>query len=231
MVWPIVAMMAVQAASGLIKGRLAKEQARNAQMIDAAKVAAANKRREGANLIAGAEGSLSRYAQSVNNQRVMDAAADNQAAAQRTLARTRDASSASTFAGRLKAAEELGAVAAHAAFNGVTGGAGDMIAGTQALRAAIGEAAAQKAGKEQEFELTEQASGFVKQAILGQDTRYAAETLDYGTDFEQIVNTKSNPLMDILGSGAVQTGMSALAGMGGAAKPVDNVGYAPPGGQ
>lgn len=221
------AMAAMQAGSALIKGRLAKEQAKNAQMIDSARVAASNARREGNNLVAGAEGSLSRYAQSVNNKRALEAASTNQAAAQRTLQRTRDAQSASTFAGRLAAAEELGAAAANAAFNGTVSGAGDMIAGTQALRSSIAEAAAIRNGQQQEFELVEQASGIMKQSIMGQDTRYVAETLDYGVDFEQIVNTASNPLMDILGSGAVQSAMGGIAGMGGSGAGADNVGYAP----
>lgn len=173
------------------KKKKAAEDARNKQVVEDAKTDASNLGREGRNLTAGANGALARYAQSVNNQRVMDASASQLQEAQRTLARTQEARGANTFAGKLANAEQMGAIAANAAFNGVVG-AGEMISGTEALRFAVQEQAAERNGRAEEFEISQRVHAFTKASVLGLDTRTVNDAIDYGSDYAQVIQQQTD---------------------------------------
>lgn len=209
-----LAMAGLQVGMSLLKERARKKQAQAANMVAEAQAAASNMARDSRNLQEGTQATLTRFAQSVNNQRLLDTAADSRAAAERTIARARDARSINTLSGRMAAAEMAGEIAASTAFNGVTGGAGNMIAATSALRAAISEEAARRHGAEQEFELVEQASAFTKNAILGMDRHVVADNIDFGEDVASHQNEKMDYFGAIMNSGAVQTGLNAWINSG-----------------
>lgn len=209
-----LAMMGFQVGMSLLKENARRKQAHAANLIADAQAQASNMARDNRNTREGTQATLTRFAQSVNNQHLLDTAGESRAAAERTIARTKDAQAINTLGGRMAAAEEAGAATAEAAFNGITGGAGNMIAATSALRSAISEEAAKRHGAEKEFELVNQASAFTKNAILGMDKHVIADNIDFGEDVASHQSEKMDYFGAIMGSGAVQTGLNAWINSG-----------------
>jgi hypothetical protein len=184
---------------GLAAGKAQRDITRAQNSVLETQAAASNQVRGASNVRASAQASLSRFLQSKNNQRILDGAGRAQAGAQAALLRRKEATSGTNFDRRLQAAEALGAQAARAAFSGVSGGAADIMAGTQALQIARQEELAGRQASQEGFLLADQAAQLGRSGIDSLDNSRIFDQLDNRQDIAQVKPVTGNGLIDLLG--------------------------------
>ena len=179
-------MISLQSAFTLAQVGASLVNAAGERSLDRTRVRAENEVREATikvraarNVAAAAKSDTARLNQSINNKRIREAAVATQAAAQGALALQREARSARTFEGRIRAAEDAGALAAKASFLGVTGGSFAAVASTMALQRARQEYATDKAGRLQDYGLEVRARGAASASLTGLDTSTLFATIDH----------------------------------------------------
>lgn len=184
MVWPMIAMAAVSAASSMMgqrnAGKIEAARTESENRIAAAKAEAENRMRPAQNALVAAQASLQRWAQSVNNNAMLDAAAAQHEANAVNSLRAEDAALEMDFDAGIAAAEEAGAQSAAAATMGLMGGVVDTINMTSALRRNRGKQSAMDAKDMREFDQRTRASGIMEQTWRGLDGSAIFENMDYG---------------------------------------------------
>lgn len=158
-----------------------------------------------------ARGSLSRYNQSVNNQRVLESAGSQAEAATINYRRVRDSTTNDNFEQQLQFMEQTGAQAAAAAFTGLRGGVADLVAGTTALRKARIEQRAAEAAKQGDWDASQQQKHILQAGWDSLDHSEISDDLDYSVDVAVKRVRGGNLLSDILAGQSGKT-MSDLAG-------------------
>lgn len=220
-------MAGLGAVSGVLSGLQSRNAAKaaNAQVkaenrISRAEAAAQNRVRPHRNALLAAQNGLSRWAQSVNNNALLDAGAEQYEAVAVNALRTNDAFMEADFETGIRAAEEAGAQAAAAATIGVMGNVVDTINMTSSLRRSRAKQSAMTEQSMRSFDQRRQAAEIMSQTWRGLDGSVIFDNFDYGSSVaRQGVGPRIPSLYEVgmagvsgfLGAG----GGSAIAGLGG----------------
>lgn len=174
--------MGINAFMGISSGitERANVQARNT--VSAANAYASNLVRGSRNELAAKRGSLARFTQSVNNQRVLDAAGSQLEAVDVNYRRGRDAATRDNFEGQLKFAEQAGAQAAAAGRSGLTGGVADVVASTTALRKSRMQQAVDQSLKQGDYDAAQRRRATMLSGWESLDQSELTDQIDYGND-------------------------------------------------
>lgn len=159
-----------------------KAQYKAQQTIDAANVNASNLLRQGENEKAAARLSLSTYAQSLNNRRAARAGDEQITALSQNFGRMLDASTRGSIQQQLAASEQVGKIAAAAAFAGVGGASTEKVEGTLRLRQALMEGEQDRQIADATADFHTQRSQIERAKAEGLDYRYQLAGMNYGQD-------------------------------------------------
>lgn len=159
-----------------------KAQYQAQQTIDAANVNASNLLRQGENEKAAARLSLATYAQSLNNRRAARAGDEQITALSQNFGRMLDASTRGSIQQQLAASEQVGKVAAAAAFAGVGGASTEKVEGTLRLRQALMEGEQDRQIADAGADYRQQRMQLERAKSEGLDYRYQLAGMDYGQD-------------------------------------------------
>lgn len=176
------------AAMGLdLIGSIGQYQVQKAQYkaqttIDAANVKASSLLRDGENEKAAARLSLATYAQSLNNRRVARAGDEQITALSTNFGRMLDASTRGSLQAQIAASEQLGKVAAQAAFAGVGGASTEKVEATLRLRQALMEGEQDRQIADATADYKTQRTQLERAKAEGLDYRYQLAGMDYGQD-------------------------------------------------
>lgn len=173
------------AAQGYFHGQATRAQIAANNRIGALNAEVSNKLRQAGNLATAAQGSLARWVQSVNNQKVLDSGGDGLEANSVNYRRMSDASLTTSFRQGISDAEQMGAMAAAAAMNGVEGNVVDMVNGSVALRDSIVRQRFEDIGEMQANDAAQRAGRIMSQMIGGLDNSLIVDSLDYNVDVAQ----------------------------------------------
>lgn len=203
----------IKAIMGLGKGVLDEAAIDAANTVNEANVYASNLVRAANNRLGAARGSLARYTQSVNNQRVLDNTGSAMEAATINYRRARDSAAASDFEQQLAFAEQAGAQTAAAAFSGLSGGVADLVAGTTALRRARLKQRSDEAEKQGDWDMAQRTKQIMQAGWDSLDSSEISDNIDYNTDVAVKQVRAGNIFSDILGGQDTKT-MANLAATG-----------------
>lgn len=131
---PLLIMAGMQAAQGLEKGRIAKDQAKTDKITAKSNTRVQNQKIQADNTLAAARGSLARYQQARNNKYKLEAGADAVESQTVNLLRAIDTSVSGGLEARIAASEEAGALIARAGAAGVGGNSITAIENTNRVR-------------------------------------------------------------------------------------------------
>lgn len=153
--------------------------------ISATNAKAGNDTRDVSNLATAAKGNLQRFAQSVNNNRILKQAGSAQEALVVNYLRGRDTQDAKNFSGDIQNAEQAGHAAASAAVSGVDGNVVDMVNYSTALRNSIVAGQVDKNQSQQAFDESKRAGNIASQMVQSLDSSLILDHLDYNVDYAQ----------------------------------------------
>lgn len=179
---PAIADMAMKAIMGLSAGYLAEAQVNASNKINEANAFASNLVRSANNQLSTARGSLARYTQSVNNQRVLENTGKAAEAAAINYRRARDSATSDDFESQIAFAEQAGAQAAASALSGLTGGVADIVNGTTALRKARLQSRQQTALKQSDYDAGRQQSEILQSGWDSVDYSDITDSIDFSKD-------------------------------------------------
>lgn len=204
--WAEAANFGMKAIMGIGNGILADAEINATNKVNEANTYASNLVRSANNQLKGARASLSRYNQSVNNQRVLENSGSAAEAAQINYRRSRDSSISDDFESQIAFAEQAGAQAAASALSGLSGGVADIVAGTTALRKARIQQRQADATKGMDYDAAQRNKNILQAGWDSLDHSEISADIDYSTD---VAVTKmgrgSNLLFDILGGQDAKT--------------------------
>ena len=149
-----------------------------------------------------AAGNLSRWTQSLNNQRHLKNAGSGLEALQVNYQRTKASAMRGTLAQQLQGDERAGQIVASSAAAGVRGSVVDAVNATTELRQSMASESAREASDQQEFDFVKNAEGVYGQMIGGLDGRILLDNLDYRKDVS-LHKAKPSSFMGML-QGAMQ---------------------------
>lgn len=150
---------------------------------------AANQVRAANNAFVAAQASLSNLTRSLSNQRKLDANADQENALTMNLVRLQDNAVQGSLDQQLKAAEQLGAVRAAAAANGVGGTTASMLQKTMALTAARQKEITDQNFKYQTYDILQQKAGLAYNTIASLDEGQTFAPIDYNINVAPLVQS------------------------------------------
>ena len=172
----------IKAIMGISNGVLQEANVNAANKVNDANAYASNIMRAANNKLGAARGSLARYTQSVNNQRVMENAGSNLEAASINYRRARDSATQDGFEQQIAFAEQAGAQAAASALSGLTGGVADLVRGTTALRQSRLQQRVDAAEAQGDWDASQQAKHIMQSGWDSLDASEINDTIDYGQD-------------------------------------------------
>lgn len=140
--------------------------------------AARSRVREAENTASAGRADLERFRQSLSNQSQRKAAEQYAAALRAQIGAQRDSLAATTFEGRIAAAQRSGEVQAQAAAMGVAGGSTTLIVGTQQLSRARQEFSLTRQQEMRDAGTAIQAAGTSASSVAGLDQRTIFTTFD-----------------------------------------------------
>lgn len=197
--WPQIAQAGLQLAGTMMKGERERKDQSAQWARGEAKVEADNVVRAAKNKTEAARGSMTRFLQSLNNARKLDASGRQQAAAVSASNIGRDMRTANTFAGRLEASEALGKLAADSAFRGVVGGSADMLSDVAGIRQDVQEELAARKGDITDYAMSVQAGEAAARGLQSQDLTTVIDRLDFGQGVNPVAPPQGGGAMsDIL---------------------------------
>lgn len=167
---------------GALSGAATRYQIKAANILGKAKADASNRVRTANNELEAASSSLSRWVQSVNNNRTLKAGGESLEALTVNVLRQRDAEARASFSSRIRDAEQQGGAMAAQAAAGVAGATTDMVNGSTALRMSIMR---EQEGQYQDFAAYDSArkgAAIFSQMMGGLDNSLIFAALDYGKD-------------------------------------------------
>ncbi|WP_394144577.1 virion core protein, T7 gp14 family [Burkholderia multivorans] len=150
---------------------------------------AANQVRAANNGFVAAQASLSNLARSLSNQRKLDANADQENALTMNLVRLQDNAVQGSLDQQLKAAEQMGAVRAAAAANGVGGTTASMLQKTMALTAARARTQQDQNVAYQTYDMLRQRAGLAYNTIASLDEGQTFAPIDYNINVAPLVQS------------------------------------------
>jgi hypothetical protein len=197
--------MAWDAFAGLMQGAIGSRAFRiEAQLNNKLRKLAADSRntlRMASNEAAAAKGSLARWTQSVNNNRRLKAGGEALEANTVNALRGQDAATSRTFADGVANAEQMGRMAASAAFNGLGGDVVDQVNLSVDLRNGIvGQAFADQQDVAA-YDTARRAGSIMSQMIGGLDNSVIMDAIDYNIDVAQedaVFSTWQNALFGMI---------------------------------
>ena len=212
MTWVGVGVAAVGVATSVVgqqKGanaaKAGQAQANADNRISKAKADAENLVRPHSNALLAAQNGLARWAQSANNNALLDAGAAQHEANAVNALRSADAMSEVSFDDGIRAAEERGAQAAAAASAGMMGNVVDTINMTSSLRRNRAKQAAMTDASMRSFDSRRQAAQIMSQTWRGLDGSVIFDNFDYSSNGARIS----------VGPQQAGSGDALLAGVGG----------------
>lgn len=180
-----MAEFGIKAVMGLSNAYLEEANARAYNIVSEANAWASNLVRGANNELKAKRGSLARYNQSVNNQRVLDNAGDARTAALVNYRRARDSAVQEDFETQLKLSEQAGAQAAASALSGLSGGVADIVAGTSALRASRIKQRAAESMAQGDWDAQQMTKNITAAGYDQLDQSEITEDLDHSIDVAQ----------------------------------------------
>lgn len=201
---PEMAKMGFDALMGLSNGWLQGQQIKAQNTVNQANTVAANLMRGANNELAAARGSLGRYVQNVNNQRIAESAGSALEAAVVNYRRARDGAVEEDFESQIAAAEQAGAQAAAGAASGLSGGVVDVVNITTALRQMRTLQRRTTALKQFDYDATRQRADNYRAALEGMDQSDIVADIDYSIDTFVPQKRAGNWFTDVLGGQSPQ---------------------------
>lgn len=193
MTWVAVGVGVVGASVAVVgtakQGNAAKAGAAGAaadNKISEAKANAENMVRPHSNALLAAQNGLARWAQSANNQAILDAGAAQHEANAVNALRSADAMMEADFDTGIRAAEERGAQVAAAASSGLMGNVVDTINMTSSLRRNRAKQAAMTDASMRSFDQRRMAAEIMSQTWRGLDGSVLFDNFDYSKDGSRI---------------------------------------------
>jgi hypothetical protein len=172
--------------------------------INALNASTGNSIRQGTNAAAAAQGNLARFTQSVNNNKILTAGGNAQAALTVNALRGSDAHMAQDFSGSIAQAEQAGHMAASAASAGVDGNVVDMVDTSTALRNSIIGQQVKTSEGEQAYDVGQKRGQVASQMISSMDSSIILDHLNYNIDTAKtqgLTNTFSAALQGFFPNG------------------------------
>lgn len=163
---------------GWLGNQTGKAQAEIDTRLSAINAAATNQVKRAQNLEMMAKNSLSRYVQSVNNNRTLDDGGDAFTANLVSGLRMMDSEVNQKILNDVKTLEEFGAASASQAAVGARGQVVDMINSTTALRSSISRELQKQSGEVAAFEVGQRSRSIMSQMIGGLDSSLILDSLD-----------------------------------------------------
>ena len=165
-----------------------------------------------------ARNSLSRYMQSVNNNRMLDDGGDAFTANLINGFREIDSEANRKILSDVKSMEEFGAAAASQAASGAGGQVVDMINSTTALRASISRELATQSAEQGNFEVTQRSKSIMSQMVGGLDGSLIIDSIDTSRQVAQETFAPSNAqaVVGAVFQTAVKAGLSNVIDWGSA---------------
>ena len=134
---------------------------------------------DGQNQLGAAQGNFQRVAQSLNTRRMLANAGEQFDASSSNINRMLDDFTRGGLSRQLQASEELGALAAQAAFTGTGGGTQEMINRTAMLRSAVAEESIQTAQGLAKYDAHMQKASIMSSAMEGVDVSPVMTSMNY----------------------------------------------------
>jgi hypothetical protein len=190
---------------GMVSGaQAAKAEAKSRKEIRETNAAAANTVRDGNNILGAAKGNLSRWIQSVNNNKLLASGANSLEEAEVNFRRQRDASLSGDFARQIQVQEQAGIAAASRGFSGGIGVAA-MVGASTALRGALIDQGIKNVQDQQGYDQARRVGHIQSQMIGGLDNSVILDTLDVSKNvtFDESAPTGVNTAqaIQLLGQG------------------------------
>lgn len=150
--------------------------------INALNAKTGNDVRQAQNAATAAQDNLARFTQSVNNNKVLTAGGNAQAALTVNALRGSDAHMAQDFSGSIAQAEQAGHMAASAASAGVDGNVVDMVDTSTALRNSIIGQQVKTSEDESAYDVGQKRGQIASQMVSGMDQSLILDHLNYNVD-------------------------------------------------
>lgn len=179
MVWMAAASLGLSALGAMSAASAATNAIKNQQTVDRANRAADALIQSANNELASKKGSLDRYNQSINAQRIMEGTGSAVEAAAMNYRRARDSATQDDFEQQIQFAEQAGGQAAAAAFSGVQGGVVDVVNSTSALRKARIQQRVSNSLGQADYDARIRLGNIALAGWESMDTSIIADNLDY----------------------------------------------------
>jgi hypothetical protein len=170
----------LQQAAGKAQSAIDDANTYSQNLVNNANADAANEQRAANNTFVAAQAAFSNLARSINNNSKLDASADQQDAITENLARLQDQAVRGSLDAQLRSAEQLGAMRAQAAANGVGGTTARMLQKALELTAARAQTANDDALQERTYDMLAQRAGLLRNTMLSLDEGQTFAPIDYG---------------------------------------------------
>ena len=207
-------MLAAAVGLSIVGADASRQIAKAENRVQRAAAEASNRVRDARNEEAAAAGDLARWVQSVNNQRIQRNTAEALEALTVNSQRQQDMMARGRLADSIAHAEQAGAQAAAAAFNGVGGSVVDNINTSTALRDQLTDQQSLDVANQSAWDSTRRAGSIASQLIGGLDQSLILDNMDHSVAVAQEVSKPSYlsaVLQGTLGTyGITPAGMTAL---------------------
>lgn len=211
--------MAFGAAKGALEASANIELAKIDQTLRIAVASADRRSRTAGNIQSAAQGNLARWAQSVNNQRILEAGGKALEVGAINFSRQLDTALNSSLSASVGAAEVAGRAAAASAFAGISGDVVDSVNLSSRLRDRMVRETTQRNFKMAEWDFRQRQAATAQQYVRSLDSSYILDNLDYTQSFVQQVSTPSQFQGAVAGAlnnsggadwlGAIQSGLGS----------------------
>lgn len=179
MVAPVLIAMAVKAVLGAVAGGAERASAKANNSLSHLNADSKNKVRIAQNADEAAKNTLSRWIQSVNNNRALDAGGHALEANTVNALRSQDVEVGQGFMRSIQNAEQAGVQAAAAASSGVDGNVVDMVNQSVALRNSIIEQHAAGISDMKNYDTARRAGSIMSQVVGGLDNSIILDQFDF----------------------------------------------------
>lgn len=195
---PEMVSVGFNALTGIANGFLASGQAKAANIVNSANVAAANLMRKANNELVASRNSLNRYVQGENNKRIAASAGAELEAATINYRRARDGQIEDDFESQIAFAEQAGAQAAMGAASGLTGGVIDIVNSTTALRQMRAVQRRATAVRQMDYDAVQERADNYRAGLEAMDRSSIVDDIDYSVDTFVPQKRAGNFLTDVL---------------------------------
>jgi len=182
----------------------------SANLVNRTNADSANQMRGANNTLAAAQAVFGNVQRSIGNQNKLNAYGKQLDSNSQNLARIQDAMTNGSLEDGLRAAEQLGALHAQAAANGVGGASAAMLHNTLAMSAARQRTAKEAKNEYQTYDMLQQRMGLVGNMVRSMDQGQTFAPIDYTINVPQLVQSPIR-MADFAPSAASQAFMSTMS--------------------